>query len=82
MDVYNFVHMSKFLFINVNMSREGGLIIVQIFFVYTSILNPFFWLNVRLPFVEFLNNNKKKEPFQESLWLEGLRTLIATFMSI
>lgn len=79
--MYNFVHMSKFLYINVNMSREGGLIIVHFFCVYTSILNPFFLLNVRLPFVAFLNNNKKKNPSKNPLWL-GLRTLIATFMSI
>lgn len=58
--MYNFVHMSKFLYINVNMSREGGLIIVHFFCVYVYPQSIFFWLNVRLPFVAFLNNNKKK----------------------
>lgn len=60
--LYNFcTYVEIFLFININMSREGGLI------VGLSSIHFFFWLNVKmfsslLFNFYFLNNNKKKNP--------------------
>lgn len=69
------------------MSREGGLIIVGIYYVYPQSI--FFWLNVKCvpPFCLIFEQQKKIKikrtlPRIPMVWLEGLRTLIATFMCI